>query len=114
MTANGRRAIKFILFMTLLSLGGLPPFIGFLPKWIVIQTLIMNNLRFITTLIVAISLVTLYYYLRICYSRFLILHEEVKWGTNLYKENKIIIHRVILSSISIIGLIVCTALTNIN
>nr|URX54526.1 NADH dehydrogenase subunit 2 [Incisitermes snyderi] len=114
MTTNGKSAIKFMLFMTLLSLGGLPPFIGFLPKWIVIQTLIMNNLSFITTLMVTMSLVTLYYYLRMCYSSFLILHEETKWGTNLYKENKIMMHSVILSSISMMGLMVCTALTNIN
>jgi NADH-ubiquinone oxidoreductase chain 2 len=31
-TVNKRKATKFLLFTTLLSLGGLPPFIGFLPK----------------------------------------------------------------------------------
>jgi NADH-ubiquinone oxidoreductase chain 2 len=35
--------------MSVLSLGGLPPFLGFLPKWIVIQTIITNNIARTTT-----------------------------------------------------------------
>jgi NADH-ubiquinone oxidoreductase chain 2 len=31
-TVNEGAIVKFALFTTLLSLGGLPPFIGFLPK----------------------------------------------------------------------------------
>nr|URX54045.1 NADH dehydrogenase subunit 2 [Tauritermes triceromegas] len=114
MTTKSKMAIKFMMFTTLLSLGGLPPFIGFLPKWAVIQTMIMNNLGFILTTMVVMSLATLYYYLRICYSSFMILHEEVKWSTWLFKEKKIIMYTVILSSTSMAGLIMCTAITNIN
>ena len=36
------KIIKFILIINLLSLGGLPPFLGFLPKWIVIQSVVIN------------------------------------------------------------------------
>jgi len=36
--------IKLIIFTSLLSLGGLPPFLRFLPKWIVIQAIITNNI----------------------------------------------------------------------
>jgi NADH-ubiquinone oxidoreductase chain 2 len=114
-TANRKTTIRFILFTALLSLGGLPPFIGFLPKWIVIQTIITNNLiTFIMTTIVVISLVTLYYYLRMCYSRFIILHREVKWRFWSSQGNKIIVYGIILSSISILGLTVCTMITNIR
>lgn len=31
--------IKFRILLNILSLGGLPPFLGFLPKWIIIQNL---------------------------------------------------------------------------
>lgn len=41
-----RTTVKYILFMTLLSLEGLPSFIGFPPKWTVIQLLIINYLIF--------------------------------------------------------------------
>jgi NADH-ubiquinone oxidoreductase chain 2 len=75
---NRKSTVKYTSFTTLLSLGGLPPFIGFLPKLIVIQILIINGLRVIMTAMVVISLTTLYYYLRVCYSSFIILHEEPK------------------------------------
>nr|UQJ75079.1 NADH dehydrogenase subunit 2 [Incisitermes schwarzi] len=114
MTASSEKKIKFMLFTALLSLGGLPPFIGFLPKWAVIQTLIASDLGFIMTTMVVASLATLYYYLRVCYSSFMILHEEVKWGVKMYSQNKTIMHGVILSSMSMMGLIVCTMITNIN
>lgn len=113
-SVNGKTTTKFILFTNLLSLGGLPPFIGFLPKWAVIQTIIINNLRSIITVIVITSLATLYYYLRMCYSRFITLYDEPKWGTTTFKVNKTTSYGVILSSVSIIGLITCTILTNVN
>ena len=63
--------IKFIIFTSLLSLGGLPPFLGFLPKWIVIQAIITNNIAPLATVVVVTSLITLYYYLKISYSSFI-------------------------------------------
>ena len=44
--------IKFIIFTSLLSLGGLPPFLGFLPKWIVIQAIITNNIAPLATILI--------------------------------------------------------------
>nr|UQJ75066.1 NADH dehydrogenase subunit 2 [Procryptotermes hesperus] len=114
MSMSGKTAIKIALFMTLLSLGGLPPFIGFLPKWTVIQMMILNNMSMIMTMMVIMSLATLYYYLRVCYSSFITLHAEVKWGSQEFKVNKIIAYSVILSSTSMMGLIVCTMIININ
>nr|URX53202.1 NADH dehydrogenase subunit 2 [Cryptotermes rotundiceps] len=114
MSMNGKTTIKFALFTTLLSLGGLPPFVGFLPKWIVIQTMILNNTSVIMVMMVVMSLVTLYYYLRMCYSSFITLHDETKWGPLTLKTTKTIAHGVILSSVSMMGLIVCTMVTNIS
>jgi NADH-ubiquinone oxidoreductase chain 2 len=111
---NRKSAIKYILFISLLSLGGLPPFIGFLPKWIVIQILTTNGLRVMMTAMVVISLITLYYYLRVCYSSFIILHEEPKWNIQGYLDNKVITYRVILSSLSIVGLAACTIIINVT
>lgn len=73
------KVIKFRLFLNLLSLGGLPPFLGFLPKWIVIQTLTFNNQLLLITLITTITLITLYFYLRICYSAFILNYHENNW-----------------------------------
>nr|URH16827.1 NADH dehydrogenase subunit 2 [Glyptotermes pubescens] len=114
MTVDKNVATKYLLFTTLLSLGGLPPFIGFFPKWTVIQMLIMNKMSFVMTVMVVTSLLTLYYYLRVCYSSFVILHEEAKWTTSTNTKNSYILHGVVLSSMSMLGLILCTAITNIN
>lgn len=62
---------KIIIFCSFLSLGGLPPFLGFFPKWIIIQ--FMLNFRILLLiLIIFCSLIILYFYLRICYSAFII------------------------------------------
>nr|AIY61607.1 NADH dehydrogenase subunit 2 [Hodotermopsis sjostedti] len=106
--------MKLMVFLTLLSLGGLPPFLGFLPKWIVIQAMLMSNMTLIAVIMTATSILTLYYYLRLCYSSFIILHEEIKWNMKSYMNNKITIKSFLLSSMSSTGLILCTMIININ
>nr|YP_010946557.1 NADH dehydrogenase subunit 2 [Jacobsonina aliena]WGO57275.1 NADH dehydrogenase subunit 2 [Jacobsonina aliena] len=98
---------KFLLFTSLLSLGGLPPFLGFLPKWLIIQSMVLNNMIFLVTVMVVLSLITLYYYLRVSYASFIILHSEPSWNIQFHKS-KLMIMTLILSSISILGLILST------
>nr|YP_009350520.1 NADH dehydrogenase subunit 2 [Tumulitermes recalvus]AQP27270.1 NADH dehydrogenase subunit 2 [Tumulitermes recalvus] len=107
--------MKFMMFTSLLSLGGLPPFLGFLPKWIVIQAMITNNMAPLATIVVVTSLITLYYYLKISYSSFMILNTEPKWNLKLHKnEMTKNMTAMILSSISLTGMMICTIITNIN
>lgn len=54
-----------ILVLLLLSLGGLPPLTGFLPKWLVISNFDSLITPFI---LIAGSLINLFYYLNICFS----------------------------------------------
>nr|UPL65650.1 NADH dehydrogenase subunit 2 [Petillopsis calcar] len=56
---------KYTYSMTFLSLGGLPPFLGFLPKWMVIQTMIASELYLIMVFMMLMSLLTLFYYMRL-------------------------------------------------
>nr|QXT44648.1 NADH dehydrogenase subunit 2 [Grigiotermes hageni] len=115
MTNKEATLMKFMMFTSLLSLGGLPPFLGFLPKWIVIQAMITNNMIPLATIVVVTSLITLYYYLSISYSSFLILNTEPKWNVKSHKTKTASnVTAVMLSSISLMGLAVCTLITNIN
>nr|QZK22338.1 NADH dehydrogenase subunit 2 [Amitermes sp. WA_136] len=115
MTNKETKLMKFMMFTSLLSLGGLPPFLGFLPKWIVIQAMIANNMTPLATIVVVTSLVTLYYYLKISYSSFMILSTEPKWNVSIHKNAPIKnISALILSSISLMGMAACTIITNIN
>nr|QGT77374.1 NADH dehydrogenase subunit 2 [Parapotamon spinescens] len=61
-----------IIPLNLLSLGGLPPFAGFIPKWMLIQLLIDNNLYFPLIFLLSSTLITLYFYLRIMIFFFLL------------------------------------------
>nr|YP_009351326.1 NADH dehydrogenase subunit 2 [Crenetermes albotarsalis]AQP29286.1 NADH dehydrogenase subunit 2 [Crenetermes albotarsalis] len=114
MTNKDITTIKFMMFTSLLSLGGLPPFLGFLPKWIVIQAMITNNLAPLATIVVVTSLLTLYYYLKISYSSFMISSAEPKWNLKSHKKSIKNPWALILSSISLMGLTACTIITNIN
>jgi NADH:ubiquinone oxidoreductase subunit 2 (subunit N) len=61
-----------ILFLSFLSLGGLPPFLGFLPKWVVLNSVLGGGLYVISLLIIVTSLFILFYYLRMAFSAFIL------------------------------------------
>nr|AFH56363.1 NADH dehydrogenase subunit 2 [Zimmerius gracilipes] len=55
------------LMLILLSLAGLPPLTGFLPKWLIIQELTKQDLTAAATVIALLSLLGLFFYLRLAY-----------------------------------------------
>nr|AAM22337.1 NADH dehydrogenase subunit 2 [Reinwardtoena browni] len=55
------------LMMTLLSLAGLPPLTGFLPKWLIIQELTKQEMTLAATIMAMLSLLGLFFYLRLAY-----------------------------------------------
>nr|AER46015.1 NADH dehydrogenase subunit 2 [Loriculus vernalis] len=55
------------LMLTLLSLAGLPPLTGFLPKWLIIQELTQQGMTTTATIISLLSLLGLFFYLRLAY-----------------------------------------------
>nr|UPL65714.1 NADH dehydrogenase subunit 2 [Enoplops sibiricus] len=64
MSSSQSMTEKFTCSILFLSLGGLPPFLGFLPKWMVIQSMINSGLFMILFMMMMFSLLTLFYYLR--------------------------------------------------
>nr|YP_010572782.1 NADH dehydrogenase subunit 2 [Epinephelus flavocaeruleus]UZH44216.1 NADH dehydrogenase subunit 2 [Epinephelus flavocaeruleus] len=54
--------------LILLSLGGLPPLTGFMPKWLILQELTKQDLAPIATLAALTALLSLYFYLRLSYA----------------------------------------------
>nr|WJH18332.1 NADH-ubiquinone oxidoreductase chain 2 [Coua reynaudii] len=55
------------LMLTLLSLAGLPPLTGFLPKWLIINDLTKQEMTVTATIIAMLSLLGLFFYLRLAY-----------------------------------------------
>nr|YP_010164095.1 NADH dehydrogenase subunit 2 [Scopimera intermedia]QRK27410.1 NADH dehydrogenase subunit 2 [Scopimera intermedia] len=56
---------SLLMSSTFLSLGGLPPFTGFIPKWFMIQIMMNMNLFVPLAILILSSLLTLYFYLRV-------------------------------------------------
>nr|YP_007475268.1 NADH dehydrogenase subunit 2 [Amoya chusanensis]AGC93502.1 NADH dehydrogenase subunit 2 [Amoya chusanensis] len=54
--------------LVLLSLGGLPPLTGFLPKWMILQELTKQQLPLTATMAALTALLSLYFYLRLSYA----------------------------------------------
>nr|AAF18873.1 NADH dehydrogenase subunit 2 [Liolaemus occipitalis] len=60
--------ITSFMALTLLSLGGLPPLTGFIPKWLIIEELTLQSLTPMATMMAMSALLSLYFYLRLTYS----------------------------------------------
>nr|WCB99126.1 NADH dehydrogenase subunit 2 [Bactrocera umbrosa] len=99
------KPIKFALFLNLLSLGGLPPFIGFLPKWLVIQLLVFKNQYALMTIMTVLTLITLFFYLRLCFAAFMLNYHENNWTVNSTMNDISFKLMLILSFISTFSLI---------
>nr|ADF59457.1 NADH dehydrogenase subunit 2 [Cyrtodactylus philippinicus] len=53
--------------ITLMSLGGLPPLTGFMPKWLILKELSSMGLPLLATALLLSSLLSLYFYIRLAY-----------------------------------------------
>nr|YP_009364875.1 NADH dehydrogenase subunit 2 [Aiolopus thalassinus]ARJ31497.1 NADH dehydrogenase subunit 2 [Aiolopus thalassinus] len=104
---NMKMEIKFMMILSLLSLGGMPPMLGFLPKWIVIQSLIDNNMTTMMLIMIALTTITLYYYMRISFSAIIMSYNENSWMMSM-KGKKTSMIMPIMSIMSTMGLI-CTS-----
>nr|YP_009058412.1 NADH dehydrogenase subunit 2 [Nannoperca variegata]BAP40441.1 NADH dehydrogenase subunit 2 [Nannoperca variegata] len=68
-----------------LSLGGLPPLTGFMPKWLIIQELTKQDLAPTATLAALSALLSLYFYLRLSYAMTLTLSPNNISGTTPWR-----------------------------
>nr|QHR76861.1 NADH dehydrogenase subunit 2 [Pooecetes gramineus] len=80
-------SLNAMLLLTLLSLAGLPPLTGFLPKWLIIQELTKQDMVPAATFISLLSLLSLFFYLRLAYCTAITLPPHTtnhmkQWRTN--------------------------------
>nr|YP_009180572.1 NADH dehydrogenase subunit 2 [Calameuta filiformis]ALM04128.1 NADH dehydrogenase subunit 2 [Calameuta filiformis] len=105
---------KFLLFTNILSLAGLPPFLGFLMKLISIKFLIMNKLFLMSLTLIISSLMTLFFYLRLTYSSMILSNSKNKLKLvnflmkNSYKKNYSMLNNIMFTLTSINFLIMIT------
>nr|YP_009227941.1 NADH dehydrogenase subunit 2 [Lachana alpherakii]AIS20836.1 NADH dehydrogenase subunit 2 [Lachana alpherakii] len=104
---NMKSMIKINLMINFFSLGGLPPFIGFFPKWIIMNFMINNQSYFMIFIMIMMSLIVLFYYIRIIYSSFMFNYLKMKWF-KILKKNKNFLFMNMMSFFSIFGMIIST------
>nr|WNH22766.1 NADH dehydrogenase subunit 2 [Rypticus saponaceus] len=71
--------------LILLSLGGLPPLTGFMPKWLILQELAKQDLAPTATLAALSALLSLYFYLRLTYAMTLTMSPNNLTGTTPWR-----------------------------
>nr|QWZ46349.1 NADH dehydrogenase subunit 2 [Machla setosa] len=98
---NSNKKIKLAFMTNFLSLGGLPPFVGFLPKWLLINWLITNKFLMVALMTIMMTLIMLYVYTRITFSSLMMSLNEPKM-TNFPMQNKTIL---MLNSMALTSLI---------
>nr|ALA99487.1 NADH dehydrogenase subunit 2 [Anourosorex squamipes]ALA99488.1 NADH dehydrogenase subunit 2 [Anourosorex squamipes]ALA99494.1 NADH dehydrogenase subunit 2 [Anourosorex squamipes] len=103
---NKMPLITFLIMMVMLSLGGLPPLTGFLPKWMIIQELAKNNSIILPTTMAILSLLNLFFYMRLTYSTTLTMfpttnNTKMKWQYDNTKKIPLMAPMITISTLMI-------------
>nr|AFN41432.1 NADH dehydrogenase subunit 2 [Hipposideros bicolor]AFN41433.1 NADH dehydrogenase subunit 2 [Hipposideros bicolor]AFN41434.1 NADH dehydrogenase subunit 2 [Hipposideros bicolor] len=90
----------------MMSLGGLPPLTGFLPKWMIIQELTKNDSIIMPTLMAITALLNLYFYMRLAYSTSLTMfpstnNMKIKWQLENTKQTPFLAPMIVLSTLAL-------------
>nr|ADZ52835.1 NADH dehydrogenase subunit 2 [Paraechinus aethiopicus]ADZ52836.1 NADH dehydrogenase subunit 2 [Paraechinus aethiopicus] len=94
-----------LLALVLLSLGGLPPLSGFLPKWLVTQELIKNNNMIMASIMLMLSLINLFFYMRLIYSTSLTIFPSMNNMKMYWLYSKSIKYSSLMTSFSIMSIL---------
>nr|YP_010538694.1 NADH dehydrogenase subunit 2 [Luciola parvula]UYE92305.1 NADH dehydrogenase subunit 2 [Luciola parvula] len=104
-------SMKMFFMLNFMSLSGIPPFLGFLPKWMVIQTMIENNMFTLTIMMIMFTLVMIYIYMRITMTTLIMKTNQMNWNLKLsLKINKMPISMI--NFISMMSLCLVTIMMN--
>nr|AYP72659.1 NADH dehydrogenase subunit 2 [Colasposoma sp. EMHAU-15070314] len=75
---SSNKPLNLMINLNFLSLGGLPPFLGFYPKWLTINYLNFINHYILTLILILFTLIFLFIYTRIMFSSMTLLMVENK------------------------------------
>nr|YP_010597248.1 NADH dehydrogenase subunit 2 [Trichosurus caninus]WAK99041.1 NADH dehydrogenase subunit 2 [Trichosurus caninus] len=101
---NKSTPMTIVILLTLLSLGGLPPLTGFMPKWLILQELVEHNNIPMAMLMALSALLNLFFYMRIIYVSALTMppstnNSKLQWPHQQTKTTNIIPSLTIISSL---------------
>nr|YP_007624991.1 NADH dehydrogenase subunit 2 [Taurotragus derbianus]ABP38158.1 NADH dehydrogenase subunit 2 [Taurotragus derbianus] len=102
-TWNKTPVMTVLVLVTLLSMGGLPPLSGFIPKWMIIQEMTKNDSVILPTLMAITALLNLYFYMRLAYTTALTMfpstnNMKMKWQFSTTKRMTLLPTMIVLST----------------
>nr|NP_795834.1 NADH dehydrogenase subunit 2 [Salangichthys microdon]BAC58239.1 NADH dehydrogenase subunit 2 [Salangichthys microdon] len=104
-------ALAALASLTLLSLGGLPPLSGFMPKWLILQEMTKQGLPLLATFAALTALLSQFFYLRICYTMALTFSPNTSGSSPSWRfEGGQTSFLLALSTVSALGLLPITPL----
>nr|AOY39682.1 NADH dehydrogenase subunit 2 [Scolytinae sp. BMNH 1040146] len=103
-------SMKLKFSMNFLSLGGLPPFLGFLPKWLTVHSLIMKEMFYLPVILIISTLISLYIYMRLTFFSFT---NSISNSMNMTTKYNLSTMFTIFSAFSSISLILLINLSNL-
>nr|AMY60822.1 NADH dehydrogenase subunit 2 [Microgale jenkinsae] len=92
MTWNNHPLMMTMMLTVLMSMGGLPPLSGFIPKWLIMDELIKNNNILLSMVMAMMALLNLYFYMRLIYASSLTLfpsNNNMKFKWKIFTPHKI-------------------------
>nr|YP_010693801.1 NADH dehydrogenase subunit 2 [Photinus signaticollis]WCD24468.1 NADH dehydrogenase subunit 2 [Photinus signaticollis] len=75
--------MKLFFSFSMMSLAGIPPFIGFIPKWLTIQSLIAENFFIISLIMIMFTLIMIYVYMTMIMSTLLFNFSANNWKISI-------------------------------
>nr|AAW83857.1 NADH dehydrogenase subunit 2 [Mydaus javanensis] len=92
-----------LVLILMMSIGGLPPLSGFMPKWMIIQELTKNDMIIMSTLMALTALLNLFFYMRLAYATALTMFPstnsmKMKWLLNNQKMTPLLPPLIIMST----------------
>nr|YP_009503188.1 NADH dehydrogenase subunit 2 [Dotilla wichmanni]AXA13790.1 NADH dehydrogenase subunit 2 [Dotilla wichmanni] len=96
---------SLVFSLTLLSLGGLPPFTGFIPKWFMIQVMVQMNMFILLFFMLTSALITLYFYLRIVIIFIILLNPILSYNMKYKSKTSMSLSLPLKMSFNFIGML---------
>nr|WMC21089.1 NADH dehydrogenase subunit 2 [Japanagallia sp.] len=78
---ENKMSLKMNVWLAMLSMGGMPPMMGFMMKLLIIQMMMMNKEFLISIIMILSSTLVMFYYLRMSFVSILFSSTTVKWKT---------------------------------
>nr|YP_009178581.1 NADH dehydrogenase subunit 2 [Otocolobus manul]AKE36417.1 NADH dehydrogenase subunit 2 [Otocolobus manul] len=100
---NKNPLITSLILVLMMSLGGLPPLSGFIPKWMIIQELTKNEMIMVPTLLAMTALLNLFFYMRLTYTTALTMfpsnnNMKMKWRFECTKKMMFLPPLIVMST----------------